>query len=174
MSTRVLMELSLLEAAHLSDLVGQFAELLEEAPAGPDEVGMSHLGGDPALRRLVPDAYTDAEEAAEFRRLTQDDLLARRRADATLVLETLQRDGATLRPAGIDRVDAESPLVVELDSEAVSAWLRTLTALRLVLATRLGVIDDDDRDDAHAADPRFGVYDWLGFRLEGLLQALED
>ena len=61
--------------------------------------------------------------------------------------------------------------VVELDDLSVSAWLRTLTSVRLVMATRLGIVDDDDeRPD----DPRFGVYDWLGFRLEGLLQALED
>ncbi len=39
---------------------------------------------------------------------------------------------------------------------------------RLVLATRLGIRSDDDHDPA---DPRFGVYDWLGYRLDGLVQA---
>jgi len=169
MSTKVLMELSLLEAAHLTDLVEQFADLLAESGEADER---TPAPDDPAILRLVPDAYrTDDDAAHEFRRLTQGDLLARRRDDAALVLGTLQRDGQALQPADIDRVDAETPLIVELDPASVSAWLRTLTSVRLVLATRLGITDDDAHD---ADDPRFGVYDWLGFRLEGLLQALED
>ncbi|MBF4560751.1 DUF2017 family protein [Microbacterium sp. VKM Ac-2870] len=160
--TTVVMELSAWEAAHLTDLVEQFTELLDETNTVAD---------DPAVARLVPDAYADDVEAAgEFRRLTEADLLSRRRADADVVLASLQRDGVTLRPADIDRVDAEEALVIELDDEPVAAWLRTLTALRLVVATRLGVTADDDQDD----DPRFGVYNWLGYRLEGLLQTLGD
>lgn len=161
--TTVLMELSALEAAHLTDLIAQFADLLAASTDAPD---------DPAITRLVPDGYRDDPGAAEeFRRLTQDDLLDRRRDDAALVLATLQRDGTTLHPEDLDRVDAETAMVVELDAGAVSAWLRTLTSVRLVLATRLGITTEDDHDDD---DPRFGVYNWLGFRLEGLLQALED
>lgn len=164
MTTHVLMELSVLEAAHLTDLVQQFADLMDETV---DDATLD----DPAVARLVPDAYRDdAEAAGEFRRLTQDDLLDRRRADAARVLVSLQRDGATLRPEDIDRADAEIAHVIELDAAGVSAWLRTLTSVRLVLATRLGITSDEDHD---AGDPRFGVYDWLGFRLEGLLQALE-
>lgn len=87
------------------------------------------------------------------------------------MLSTLRRDGVRLRPGDVADADAHSAFVVELDDLSVSAWLRTLTSVRLVMATRLGIVDDDDeRPD----DPRFGVYDWLGFRLEGLLQALED
>lgn len=164
MSAGVHMELSVLEAAHLTDLVAQFAELLAETTDDGSIV-------DPAVARLVPDAYRDdAASADEFRRLTQDDLLDRRRDDSTLVLLSLQRDGIALQPVDVDRVDAESTLVIELDPPAVAAWLRTLTAVRLVLATRLGIVTDDDHYDD---DPRFGVYDWLGYRLEGLLQALD-
>ncbi|MGB4777659.1 DUF2017 family protein [Microbacterium sp.] len=161
----VLMEISLLEAAHLTDLVAQFTTLLDDTL---DEDPRA----DPALARLVPDAYADDAEAAdEYRRLTQDDLLDRRRADAAVVTTTLFRDGKPLRPESLDRVDAETAMVIELDDHSASAWLRTLAALRLVLATRLGIAieEDNDRDD-----PRFGVYEWLGFRLEGLLQALEN
>ncbi len=163
--TRVLLEMSILEAAHLTDLVEQFAELIADTAA-------DGTIDDEAVARLVPDAYRDDDAASdEFRRFTQGDLLDRRRDDAARVLETLRRDGAQLRPGDVADADARSPFVVELDDETVAAWLRTLTSVRLVMATRLGVVDDDDdRPD----DPRFGVYDWLGFRLEGLLEALED
>ncbi|WP_448238058.1 DUF2017 family protein [Microbacterium paulum] len=163
--TRVLLEMSMLEAAHLTDLVDQFADLIA-ATVDDDAID------DEAVARLVPDAYRDDAAASdEFRRLTQGDLLDRRRDDAALVLSTLRRDGVRLRPGDVADADAHSAFVVELDDLSVSAWLRTLTSVRLVMATRLGIVDDDDeRPD----DPRFGVYDWLGFRLEGLLQALED
>ena len=163
--TRMLMEMSILEAAHLTDLVDQFAELIVET-VDSDTI-------DEAVARLVPDAYRDDDAAAgEFRRLTQHDLLDRRRDDAARVLETLRRDGVRLRPDEVTDADAHAAFVVELDDLAVAAWLRTLTSVRLVMATRLGVIYDDDGD--RPDDPRFGVYDWLGFRLEGLLEALED
>lgn len=160
--TGVRMDVSALEAAHLTDLVLQFSALLADSIDGID---------DPAIARLVPDGYRDApDDAAEFRRLTQDDLLDRRRDDAALVLATLQRDGRTLRPEDLDRADADVQVIVELDAGAVAAWLRTLTAVRLVMATRLGITTEEEQDD----DPRFGVYNWIGFRLEGLLQAIDD
>ncbi|MFT4213290.1 MAG: DUF2017 family protein [Microbacterium sp.] len=163
--SRLLMEMSLLEAAHLTDLVAQFVELLETT-IEDDPLD------DPALARLVPSAYTDdAASAAEFRRLTQDDLLDRRKTDAVTVLTMLQRDGAALHPEDLGADDAHTPMVFEVDDPGVAAWLRTLAALRLVLATRLGIVDDDDHD---GRDPRFGIYDWLGYRLDGMLEALED
>lgn len=157
----VLMEVSLLEAAHLNDLITQFAQLLEDTDAASD----------PAVARLVPDAYREDDEAArEFRRLTEDDLLGRRRDDAAIVASTLLREGEALDPRAIADADAQTAMVIELDDAATAAWLRTLTSLRLVLANRLGITTDDLHDDG---DPRFGVYDWLGYRLDGLLQALE-
>lgn len=160
----VVLELSVIEAAHLSDLVAQFQTLLD----GPiDDERMD----DPALARLVPDAYRDDVDAAsEFRRLTQDDLLDRRRDDAATVAATLLCDGEILRPDAVTEENATDEFEITLDDAAVSAWLRTLTALRLVLATRLGIADDTDRLD----HPRFGIYNWLGYRLEGLLEAIDD
>ena len=51
------------------------------------------------------------------------------------------------------------------------AWLRTLAAIRLVLASRLGIEVAEDHDPD---DPRFGIYDWLGYRLDGLVAAVDD
>jgi len=39
-----------------------------------------------------------------------------------------------------------------------------------VLADRLGVTDEEQRGDG---DARFGVYEWIGYRLEMLVQALD-
>lgn len=157
----IVVELARLEAAHLAGLVGQFAELLRES--SPDD-------GDPAIARLVPSAYHDDEDAArEFRSLTQADLLHRRAADAAAVL-------ASLQPAAQIPDDPDDPALLEqveirLDPEAAQAWLRTLAAIRLVLATRLGVAETDDHEHD---DPRFGVYDWIGYRLDGLVAVLDE
>ncbi|MET0735792.1 MAG: DUF2017 family protein [Microbacterium sp.] len=158
---RIVLELARLEAAHLAGLVVQFDELLEESG--------DTAGDDPAVQRLVPDAYEDAEAAQEFRDVTERDLLGRRRADAARVLATLSGVGALSDdlqdPAFVEQVE------ILLDRDDVQAWLRTLAAIRLVLATRLGIADEDDHDQD---DPRFGIYDWLGFRLDGLVRALYD
>jgi len=61
-------------------------------------------------------------------------------------------------------------VVVHASAEDVSALLRTLSAIRLVLATRLGIQADDDHD---STDPRFGIYDWLGYRLDSLITAID-
>lgn len=157
----VVLEITPLEATHLAGLVDQFADLL----AASEDAEPTR---DPAVLRLVPDAYEDADAAREFRDLTEGDLLSRRRSDAAAVLATL----APLVSGSDDQDDPDllrqRPLA--LDAGEAGAWLRTLAALRLVLATRLGIADEADHDDA---DPRFGVYDWLGYRLEGLVQALD-
>lgn len=164
MSETVHLALSVIEAAHLTDLVEQFIELLEGTI---DAEALT----DPAIARLVPDAYRgDAEAAAEFRRLTQDDLLDRRRDDAALMLGSLQPRGERLIPAGLSDREARAEIDLPLDQTAVAAWLRTLTAVRLVMAVRLE-IGDDDPDDAD--DPRLGLYNWLGYRLELLLRAID-
>lgn len=165
MSGRARLTLSLVEAAHLADLIEQFTELLGDA------VGSERVD-DPAIARLVPDAYRgDPEAAAEFRRLTQGDLLARRRDEATVMLASLRAQEWSLRLEDLAAGDATADVEVALDEQAITAWLRTLTAVRLVMAVRLG-IDADDSDDLD--DPRFGVYHWLGYRLDGLLQAIDE
>lgn len=154
----VMLTITRVESLHLADLVGQFAELLADTDAATD----------PAVARLVPDAYPDDEEAGrEFRRATEHELLNRRASDAQRMLAGLAEAGA-LEPAADARVD--DVIDVALDPEAARAWMRTLAAIRLVIASRLGIRTEDDHDED---DPRFGVYDWLGFRLEGLIQAVD-
>lgn len=160
MSDRIVaLELTRLEAAHFSRLVAQFAELVD---------GAQTTAGDPAIERLAPAAYAEAEAAREFRELTEADLLDRRRDDAAAVLATLAE--ASEPPADPDDPALLETIVVPLDPSAVAAWLRTLAAIRLVLATRLGIIDTDEHT---ADDPRFGIYDWLGYRLDGLVRAAD-
>jgi len=159
------MEITLIEGAHLADLVSQFLELLDEGGSSgtrpPD---------DPALARLVPDAYRgDADAAREFRALTASDLLNRRRDDARAVLDDLSPGGRGLHTVDLSPDSLAETLPVTLTTARGRAWLRTLNALRLVLATRLGIEDEDDHD---AGDRRFAVYDWLGYRLDGLVAAL--
>lgn len=150
MNHSVTLEFAAIEATHLLDLLDQF-----------DGILAADAASDPAVRRLVPDAYRDDEEAArEFRRLTEGDLLARRRTELGVVQ-------AGLRAAIAD--GAAEVIPVALDAAGVQAWLRTLAALRLVIAERLGIIDDTPPDPD---DPRTDVYEWLGYRLDRLVADL--
>ena len=177
------------EAQVIASLTSQVVELLRdrngESASDPDplagELGLS--GGpslppdDPVLQRLLPDAYRDdADEAAEFRRFTERSLTSSKVANAEIVLQTL-------RDAGLDDLDPGSEpgddddLEIELRDDAVQAWLRTLTDVRLALAVRLGIDDDEDamllhesQDEAVLAMAE--LYDWLGYVQETLVQAL--
>jgi hypothetical protein len=161
------LELTRMEAAHLAGLVAQFEELIQGADDGAPN--------DPAIARLVPDGYTgDPEAAQEFRELTQRDLLDRRESDAARVLATLHETPGLPQEGTITDPSDEALLEVmelRLDPEDLQAWLRTLAALRLVLASRLGIKTEEDHD---ADDPRFGIYDWLGYRLDGLVSAADE
>lgn len=90
---------------------------------------------DPALRRLLPPASrTDPEQAAEFRRLTEDTLR--------------QRKAATLSTA-IEALTAADPPKVDLDLDQARALSVGLTDVRLVLGERLGLRTDEDSDRLH-------------------------
>jgi len=153
----VVLEVSGLEALHLAGIVGQFRDIVAD----------SRRDDDPAVARLLPDAYPDDDEATrEFRRLTGDDLLGRRAADAEVVLHTLGMDGGDVRTDS----DPGATLTIALGEDEALSWMRTLSAVRLVLATRLGIQSEDDHQPD---DPRFGIYDWIGYRLDGLVSALD-
>jgi hypothetical protein len=173
-------DLSDVESAVLTSAVGQLLHLLGEQVAVDDDPLAALVGlpsgevrrpEDPALARLLPDAYRPdasdadgfdaAEAAADFRRYTEGDLRAGKRAHAAAVLESLAGvpGGGRLR----------------LERPAADAWLGTLNDLRLVLGTRLDVTEDSSaqpppQDDelAHALE----VYSWLGWLQESLLEVL--
>jgi hypothetical protein len=119
---------------------------------------------DPALRRLLPDAYPDdAEATEEFRRYTDATLRDGMHADLVAVRECLVVIGEKGQAS--------------LDDELVQAWLRVLNRVRLVLAVRLGIENASDHDNLaqiDADDPRTGpflLFEWVGYVLADLLAA---
>jgi Domain of unknown function (DUF2017) len=140
-----------------------FEEIVRDLEGEPDEPGPLE---DPVLKRLFPDAYPDDPgAAADFRRFTERNLKAMKVAEAQVVLDRL----ATTELGTRD---------LKIPADEVESWLRTLTSVRLAVATRLGVKDAADADELAVLpgeDPRsfmVSVYDWLGFAQETLISAL--
>jgi hypothetical protein len=120
---------------------------------------------DPALRRLLPDAYPDdAEATEEFRRYTDATLRDGMNTDLHAVRESLLEIGENGHAS--------------LDDELAQAWLRVLNRVRLVLAVRLGIENANDQETLAAIDaddPRTGpflLFEWVGYLLSDLLNAL--
>ena len=156
--------LSAYEVELLSSLVKQLVELVSDGePAGfatraeptdafealvadlqsdPDEPEISE---DPVLKRLFPSAYPeDTAAASDFRRFTERDLRAQKVAEAQVVLDRLEATDLGARDLKIPR-------------DEVEAWLRTLTSVRLAVATRLGITDAKTAEmlaDLPEDDPR--------------------
>jgi hypothetical protein len=169
------MRLTDYEAGLLTSLVQQLVELIDVQAAEPEtsdpfDRWQAELASvepldrtDPVISRLFPDAYPhDPAASAEFRRLTQTRQRNDRRDQAEVVLAALEESGAGERPVQV-------PLA-ELD-----AWLKTLTALRLSLASRLGIRTADDIDGVESLgddDPRsyvYRVYEWLAYVTDSLI-----
>lgn len=174
------------EAQVLANLAGQVVELLRDRNGAPEsdadplvvELGMggpSLPPDDPVLQRLLPDAYRDdVEDAAEFRRFTERSLTSSKVANAETLIGSLVDGGLDV---GEDDL-GDRPVEVELDGEQAQAWLRSLTDIRLSLAVRLGIEDDDDalllqESEDEAVQAMSDVYDWLGYVQETLIAALD-
>lgn len=117
---------------------------------------------DPALLRLLPDAFADDPEASgEFRRFTERDLRSAKVRHAKQLLADLEADGAVVMVAG----------------DRIPAWLGFLNDARLVLGARLE-ITEENHDELVALpedDPRaalVGLYGWLTYLQESLVQEL--
>jgi Domain of unknown function (DUF2017) len=124
----------------LRELAPQFTELL----ADPSQ---------PVLKRLFPPAYSeavDAERQEEYRRLMQEDLVARHREEFELLASS---------------ADART-----LTAEQLDAWSRAVNSIRLVLGTYLDVSEDDERHPPATAEEQ--VYRWLTYLLGEAIEAL--
>ncbi|MET1044556.1 MAG: DUF2017 domain-containing protein [Microbacteriaceae bacterium] len=144
-------EFSDIETAILRDLCWQVGELVDSA---------DHR--DPALARLLPDAYRDDPvAAAEFRRLTARDLAARKAAGIRLIGTMLS--------------ESDNGRIVVTEAQAHD-WMRALTDIRLVIASRLGIEEDGDEGRGDSDEDLFlrNAFDWLGFVQDSIVQALEE
>ncbi|MER6517986.1 DUF2017 domain-containing protein [Streptomyces sp. NPDC001553] len=180
-------EISILRslAVQLLELIGP-GEPEPAADADPLAVlfasdGPTEPPSDPALARLFPDAYggpgategaVDPAEltarSAEFRRFTENDLRTRKREDALAVVRSLDR----LTPAG------DGAAVLELTGELRLRWLGALNDLRLTIAARLDITEDDESavlfrlPDDDPRKPMVMAYLWLGGLQETLVETL--
>lgn len=128
---------------------------------------------DPALARLLPPASRDdAQQAAEFRRLTEHGLR--------------QRKAATISTA-IAALEAATPPRVEIDLDQARALAVALTDARLILGERLGLRTDEDSERLHEQleaalsgeedlDPatvqKMAYYDFLSWVQESVTSAM--
>jgi hypothetical protein len=161
------------ERALLRNLFADVIELLEpETPAHADPlaalIGVDldvTVPSDPALKRLLPDAVRDDDDAAlEFRQLTERSL----------------REGkiGALRAASLG---LESEKIV-LSPEQARQWAKALNDVRLVLSERLQIRDEADAERVHQmqdwsqaedVDSYLGlVYNFVSWLQESLVQAM--
>jgi hypothetical protein len=91
---------------------------------------------DPALARLLPNAFKDDDAALDFRRLTERSLR--------------ESKAGALRAASLSLESAH----LVLDEAAAKHWSTALNDVRLVLAARLGIRSEEDAEKVHA------ITDW--------------
>jgi hypothetical protein len=127
------------ERAVLRGIAPQFTALLDDPDA-------------PTLRRVFPPAYSDpahVDKAEEFRRLMQEDLVERHRAELQLLEDTAEADTLT--------------------EEQLLGWIRALNSIRLVLGTYLDI--SEDQPDA-GDSPEANLYGWLTYLQGESVEAL--
>jgi hypothetical protein len=143
------------DALLLANLATQIAGLLAER----DEHEV-----DPAVARLLPDAYRDSEvDAAEFRRFTEEELADDKIRRALGMAELLSPD-----------TGVEETVRVTLDHPTALDWMRSLTDIRLALAARLGIVDETspiiiDEESQYT----LAIYNWLGHLQYSLVKAVD-
>lgn len=117
---------------------------------------------DPVLQRLFPPAYIDDDEAAhDYRRYTERSLREEKHTRARSVIDSLKSSGdkVTVPPSMVD------------------SWLGSLNDVRLAIATRLELTEEnhDELAELPMDDPRgelMAVYGWLTYLQESLVQTL--
>ncbi len=192
------------EADLIDTLVTQLVSLYREySPASVtldpllaslDIGGASSIPTDPALARLLPNAYEDEKLAGDFRQVAEQGIVNRKILDAESVLVQIAASrleqavpsdvaalldetdsGAThddLPTFGMD--ENERIFTISLDEQTFLSWVKTLTSMRLALAARLGIETESDLDREPADDMEANtqaVYHWLAEFIEALIHA---
>jgi len=161
------------QSAVLLNLSEQLIEILAERIDNVHSDPLAQLMGisghdsppdDEVLLRLLPNAYADPVESADFRRFTESNLRDKKRAHAMVVRSNL---------LNLDKS------TVSLDSHSALAWLGAINDFRLALGVRLNVQDNsyEQLELLSPDDPMRGVYavyTWLGWMQESLVLALID
>ncbi|MGV8970139.1 MAG: DUF2017 domain-containing protein [Microbacteriaceae bacterium] len=190
----------------ITDLATSITMLLDDraSPPAADPLatlvglgGSSTVSADPAIARLLPDAYAeDSTASREFRQLTEQSLATRKIANSRAVIDCLTRArGTGVRSDLGEDLGNDSPpdgdlavWLVSLDDASAQSWLRSLSDIRLAVAARLGIEHDEGDEvdegvtiesetdlDADPQEKRIlrDVYNWLAYVLESLLAAIE-
>ena len=167
---RVVLRVDQVERGLLMSVARQVMDLVQPAEASPDQDPLAAQVGwvdadvgisdDPAMARLLPDAYDDPDDAREFRRFTENDLRQSKMQHAMTVVEEIERSG-------------EKVAVTSTDS-----WLGLLNDARIAIGTRIQISEDNHEELAGLPDddPRSGlfhVYDWLTFLQESLVRCMD-
>lgn len=182
---RLRTQLQAQESAVLRGMVSSVADMLGQRSADAPTDELSELTGvrtghntapeDVSLARLLPDFHrldhdtvgdhdgadndeTGADSAAALRSIHEPEIIDAKRAAARVVLETCPEGGGK----------------ITLTQEQADAWLAAINDVRLSLGTMLE-IGPDSPDELPDDDPRaghLGVYHWLTFMQDSLVQAL--
>jgi len=157
------------EAGLLRGLIGQVRDMLGARVAAIPQDELAELTGitaghstapeDRVLSRLLPDFHRDdATLSGGLRALHEPELLAVKDGVAAVVLDTCPARGGRVR----------------LSDEQAQAWLSALNDVRLALGTVLDVTDDmpDELPPEDPRAPHLGVYHWLTWVQESLIQAV--
>ena len=166
-------EFSQSEREELINLVEQIIELLGERTDNHVDDPLAAMVGitthdsppeDDVLLRLLPNAYADQVDAAEFRRYTESTLRSKKYGHSMSMRITLKsaEDG-----------------IIEFDHDGANDWLGAMNDIRLALGVRLKVEQTSHEELELLApdDPMRGVYavySWLGWLQESLIVALMD
>ena len=124
----------------------------------PPDASFAPADADPVVARLYPDARPDDPDwSTTFRALTRADLDDARRENIAVVEDTIESR--------------------TLDDGQAEAWLHVLNDVRLVLGTRLGVTDEDERAPLDPEDPEAAakvVYAYTGYLESQFVDVLND
>lgn len=167
---RVVLRVDDVERGLLMSVARQVMDLVQPAEASPDQDPLAAqlgwvdgdvgISDDPAVARLLPDAYDDPDDARDFRRFTENDLRQSKMQHAMTVVEEIERSGEKV---GVTSTDS---------------WLGLLNDARIAIGTRIQISEDNHEELAGLPDddPRSGlfhVYDWLTFLQESLVRCMD-